>query len=620
MAKNLYDLTVENNDKINSQLYDETGMVTVPLYGAAAESAMSESEYLAATGGTSHTLYNLEAQKDLNAQVAGQRAQAGTLYELSKPTYGVKGKQLYDLGVNNSGYAKYLGDSNKKALKQNLYAIDEGEKAAKQEIAVNTAQLKAQNISNYAQYVSKYGTVLDDYERYESENYSPAQIQQKLLKDGYTADQIGAVDRLRAERDLIKEGEAPNRDNILSALQEGTVSQEWAEGQLLSSYTYKDAAKVAEDVKNGIITEETANAWAKTTLDTYAISGIRLPYADVDALVKDGVLDKATADAYKQETNAIRSELAQKAFDSPTDLNQFLKAWGGSDLVDQDGNPISDGAKSAYALQKVVDLVNTGVFESNGMGNADAIEEIFSAYTEKVKNASETDAETMLAAANAVYEDEKRKLYDRWSEDSDLHEGGVPYITPESEGKKLLNQMYQLETKDQRERELESLKRTVGSLKDAVGQMYVAANVKGTEDDFKASTKDGITALGNWAAGIVYENNDVIFDKDYSQAQKNAFEDFIKDKDISVEILQKVSRSGTQEKVIVINYNGKRQEVDGRFLTNEDIDALNEFGLVYDSQITYSLNGHGADTYDRTNRKTGVPEKTKTRRAGEEWK
>lgn len=592
MGKNLYDLTVENNDKINSQLYDETGMVTVPLYGAAAESAMSESEYLAATGGTSHTLYNLEAQKELDAQVAGQRAQAGTLYELSKPTYGVKGKQLYDLGANNSGYAKYLGNANKKALKQNLYAIDEGEKAAKQEIAANTAQLKAQNISNYAQYVSKYGSVLDDYERYESENYSPAQIQQKLLKDGYTADQIGAVDRLRAERDLVKEGEPPNRNDILYALQEGTVSQEWAEGQLLSSYTYKDGAKVAEDVKNGIITDETAKAWAKTTLDTYADAGVRLEYADVDALVKNGVLDKATADAYKVETNALRSDLAQKAFDSPADLDRFLDAWGGSDLVDQDGNPISDGAKSAYALQKVVDLVNTGVFESNGMGNEDAIEKTFSAYTEKVKNASETDSEYMLAAANAIYEDEKRKvLYERWSEDAP--EVGVHYNTPESEGKKRVNQMYRLETKDQRERELESLERTVGSLKREVGKMYAKASINNVIDELAKNATDGFATLANYAAAVLY-GNEGAGSSDIRSIQEEYIKGYIQENNIKVykqhfSDYGRDSRTGKTTKRIgdayYIEVNGYRVVVGANYdigsnhrdFTSEQLTALEHF-------------------------------------------
>lgn len=552
MGKNLYDLTVENNDKINSQLYDETGMVTVPLYGAAAESAMSESEYLAATGGTSHTLYNLEAQKELDKQVAGQRAQAGTLYELSKPTYGVKGKQLYDLGVNNSGYAKYLGDANKKALKQNLYAIDEGEKAAKQEIAVNTAQLKAQNISNYAQYVSKYGTVLDDYERYESENYTHEQIQQKLLKDGYTADQIGAVDRLRAERDLGKD--APNRDNILHALQEGTVSKEWAEGQILGSYTYKDAAKVAEDVKNGIITDEAAKAWAKTTLDTYAVSGIRLPYADVDALVKDGVLDKATADAYKVETNAIRSDLAQKAFDSPTDLNQFLKAWGGSDLVDQDGNPISDGAKSAYALQKVVDLVNTGVFESNGMGNEDAIDKIFSAYTEKVKNASETDSETMLAAANAIYEDAKK---DFDSVKDDLYTD-----------------------------ELLARWKEFSTLKDAVGQMYADAMLQSVENNFNLSAKDGFATLGNISAAVVY-GDALAGNPDFKEIQESAIEKFIKDNGIEVHMgyKQTSATSSADLNSVSIRYNGKVYGIGIDTLTKEQIDAFKHYGIVTENTI-----------------------------------
>ncbi len=534
--KNLYDLTVENNDKINSQLYDETGMVTVPLYGAAAESAMSESEYLAATGGTSHTLYNLEAQKDLDAQVAGQRAQAGTLYELSKPTYGVKGKQLYDLGANNSGYAKYLGNANKKALKQNLYAIDEGEKAAKQEIAVNTAQLKAQNISNYAQYISKYGTVLDDYERYESENYSPAQIQQKLLKDGYTADQIGAVDRLKAERDLIPEGQAPNRDDILYALQEGTVSKEWAEGQLLSSYLPSDTAKVAEDVKNGLITEETAKAWAQSTLDTYATSGIRLPYANVDAWVKEGIIDKETADAYKRETNAIRSDLAQKAFDSPADLDRFLDAWGGSDLVDQDGNPISDGAKSAYALQKVVDLVNTGVFESNGIGNKDAIEKTFSAYTEKVKNASETDAETMLAAANAIYEDAKAN--------------GDPNLA---------------------------------TLKDAVGEMFAADAMQSTQNSFSVGGEGGFRALGNWASAALY-GNEAAGNSDFKEAHESAIKKFIEDHDISI---VRVSTGGQSRNpsdygfAYYVKYDGKTYKAgenkllgDDQDFTKEELDAL----------------------------------------------
>lgn len=466
MAKNHFDVIYENNKLLNSGLADVTGEIYFNVSSAAAENAMKESEYLAATGGTRHDVYEDTAQKELAGQVSVAYKQAYNRYDLSKPTYGLSGRNLYGTGAQNSGYAKYAAKVNEDALKSNLSTIEQSKVAAQNEIAYSTEALKRQNQQAYAEYLSKYGTILDDYNRYfDKDEYTDAQIIAKLKKDGYTDDQIAAIPQLKTERAYEEKVSDPNytfdRDALISDLGAGNVSPEFATIKLLENYGIGDAAKMAEDINAGRISQEAGEAWVDTVIASYGENGARVPYTYIDAWEENGLLTPEEALDYKRTVNKERADAAVTAFDSAANVDKFLKAWGGSDLVDQDGNPISDVAKSAYALQKVVDLVNTGVFESNGMGNDAAIKEIFSAYTEKVKNASETDAEAMLAAANAIYEKAKAN--------------GSP------------NQE---------------------TLKDAVGRMYAKVSIDNVIDELSKNATDGFTTLANYAAAVLYGNED----------------------------------------------------------------------------------------------------------------
>ena len=135
--------------------------------------------------------------------------------------------------------------------------------------------------------------------------------------------------------------------------------------------------------------------------------------------------------------------------------------------------------------------------------------------------------------------------------------------------------------------------------------MYVDFMPSDTQRSFEKSVKNGITALGNWAAGIVYENNDVIFDKDYSQAQKNAFEDFIEDHDISI---IRASTGGQSRNpsdygfAYYVKYDGKTYKAgynkhlgDDQDFTKEELDALE-----------YILKGMKGERFVTTS--TAVPE------------
>lgn len=554
--KNPYDIYVDNNKKVNSQLYDLSGTVTVPLAGAALENAQTESQYLASTGGVNHNLYNLEANKELDAQVAEQMKQAGTLYDLSKPTYGVKGKQLYDLGLNNSGYGKRLYDLNEEGYKKNLYDIAEGEKSAQQQIDANTEALKSQNLYNYSQYLAKYSTVLDDYETYKGKGMTDAQIQAQMLKDGYTADQINAVGMLRNERDLIPEGGFADRDTVLSSLNEGKVTKEWAQIQLLQGYQREDGAKIAEDVKNGLISQEQADAWSESTLKSYADQGAYIDYKTLDEWQRLGIISEESANEYKYEANAVRANLAANAFKSEEDLDKFLAAYlegwndpeapspdkyvGGEhslaykkavkDYEAQKGN--IEASKDILAFGHIVDLAKTGVFASSGKNADEMIANAAKGYTEKIKGANDNDAQMMLDEANKLYKEAKAS--------------GNTELTD--------------------------------TLRQAVGGMFVANGMTSVYEKFTIDVKDGILNLGNYAE-MVRAGDPRIGGSDFAKMQQDEIAKYIKDRGIKLTYTTDYGHEPPTQKV-VLSYRGTDYEIRNDLLTAEAKKALSDYGVV----------------------------------------
>lgn len=557
--KNPYDIYVDNNKRVNTQLYDLSGTVTVPLSGAALENAQSESQYLASTGGTSHKLYNLEATAELKGQVAAQKKQANTLYDLSKPTYGVKGKQLYDLGLNNSGYGKRLYDLNEEGYKKNLYDIAEGEKAAQQQIEANTEALKYSNLVAYDKYLSKYSTVLDDYETYEGKGMTEAQIQAQMLKDGYTADQINAVGMLRNERDLVGENGIADRDSVLSAYAEGKVSKEYAQSHLLAGYGKEDGAKVAADVASGLISKEHAEAWSKDRLKAMGEQGMYMDYSTLDEWQRLGLVSSETATEYKNEVNAKRANLAANVFDSEESVDQFLamfyQGMGDPEAPSPDNylggehslayknamreyealKSNTEASKDILALGHIVDLANTGVLASSGKDVNVVIDQAAKGYAEKIKGASDIDAQMMLDEANKLYEEAK--------------ESGSP-LTEE--------------------------------LKKAVGGMYVANGMTSVYEKFTIDVTDGILNLGNYAE-MVKGNDPRIGGSDFAKMQQDEIAKYIKDRGIKLTYTWDHGYD-PPEAILVLTYRGSDYKIRNDLLTEEAKRALSAYGIVDDLQ------------------------------------
>ena len=550
--KNLYDVIVDNNRKINSDLADVTGEPLYSVGTAAAENAMKESEFLAATGGTRHDLYNIEAKKELSAQVGQAQKEAQTLYDLSKPTYGKTAKSLYDVGMQNSGYAKYATNVNAESLKQNLYSIDESKKAAQQTIDANTAALKAQNQQAYAQYLSQYGTVLDDYNRYkDKDEYTEAQIIKKLQEDGYTADQINAIQMLQAER-THAEGEA-NRDALISDLNDGKISREFAQIQLLSTYGTEDADKIAEDVKNGIISPEAAQGWADSRIAGADEAGARYSDDTITQWQNSGIISQEQANAYKAESAKIRSELASKAFDSMENVDNFLAQFeeGYADVKDPTegmsdmqkvfyNHPIAGKAKrDAYAQEveqlKVVKaesaLTHITQMLTDGSIDAKTLETAAQGYTDMLKGMNDTEATEMLGYARQLYDDARKDF----NEKSD----GMTAEQITSEYGKVM------------------------ALGKAVEQMYISDNIESVKQNMQVSAQDGLRAFGNWASGTLYGNEEVIGTSDYKYMQNKAIQEFIEQNDIKVYTVQLGGQSRDPKAYGVayyISYNGKVQK------------------------------------------------------------
>ena len=569
-TKNHFDVIYENNKLLNSDLADVTGEIYFNVSSAAAENAMKESEYLAATGGTRHDVYEDTARKELAGQVSDANKQAYNQYDLSKPTYGLSGRNLYGTGTQNSGYARYAARVNEDALKSNLSTIEQIKVAAQNEIAYSTEALKQQNQQAYAEYLSKYGTILDDYNRYfDKDEYTDAQIIEKLKKDGYTDDQIAAIPQLKTEREYEEKVNEENytfdRDSLISDLGAGNVSPEFASIKLLENYGIGDAAKMAEDINAGRISQEAGEAWVDTVINAYTEGGARVPYTYIDAWEENGLLTPEEALDYKHTVNKERADAAVTAFDSAENVDQFLSLFG-------EGYDAPDSVKYSRALELLVSLDKTGVLASNGVKYTEVLNKAAENYTKAILEADVQNASMMLEYANDLYEKAKENNYPHLAE-----------------------------------------------LKEAVGQMHVNDGLTSIQKEFNIDAKNGIVALGNWASAVIDEDEKA-GSADFKEAQESAIKKFIEDKGISVEILKTVGQRGLIAEKIVINYDGKRLEVNSRSLTSESIDALNEFGAVYDSKITYTASIDGKDTYDRTNRKTGVSEKTKTRSAGEEWK
>lgn len=595
--KNPYDIYVDNNKKVNSQLYDLSGTVTVPLAGAALENAQTESEYLASTGGTNHNLYNLEAKKELNAQVSEQKKQAGTLYDLSKPTYGVKGKQLYDLGLNNSGYGKRLYDLNEEGYKKNLYDIAEGEKSAQQQIEANTEALKNQNLYNYSQYLSKYYTVLDAYEKYENEGLDKSLIPEKLLKDGYTADQIGAVDMLRNERDAeypTGKYRDEGRAKLLSDLEEGLISKEYAQAKLLELYDFhSDSAKIAEDVKNGILPKEYAEAQAHQIVNVYKEQGASVPLNVIDEWEENGIVAPEFAEQYRAETQSKQAELAVQALDSPEKLDEFLATFGGAIPTEKKGTPAKTGnlfqdawnvgkiaeqnssidATEAYkktlAFDYVVSLAEQGTLEKYGKNSAEVITAFADKYTEAIKEASEGDAQMMLDKANELY-----KL--------------LKSNPMKDQSQKLPNQVAQDF-------------RVLEAVKKAVGGMYVDDGMNSVYENFNIDVKDGIINLGNYAAMVQFGDPDA-GDPDFAPLQKKAIQEYIKARGIEVTYYR--PEGSEKQKRLILTYRGTEYDLPADTLTEEAAQALTEYGIVYDS-ASYISQTKMVNEYKSANRKTG---------------
>lgn len=571
--KNHYDVIRENNKILNSGLADVTNELYFGVSGAAAQNAMTESEYLTATGGTRHDLYNIEANKELSAQVSDATKQAYTAYDVSKPTYGVAGQSLYNAGMQNSGYAKFASDQNKKALKQNLKTIDQSKATAQAEINYNTELLKNQNQQAYYKYLDKYGTVLDDYNRYlEKDEYTEAQIVKKLQEDGYTADQINAIPMLQREREY--QTEETTRDTILADLNEGKISGEFAQIQLLSNYGTEDADKIAEDVKNGIISPEAAQGWADALIAGADEAGARYSDDTITEWQNSGIISQEQADAYKAESAQIRSELASKAFDSMENIDNFLAQFeeGYADIADPTegmsdmqkwfyDHPIAGKSQRDAYAQKVEQLkahkaesalTHITQMLTDGSIDAKTLETAVQGYTEMLKGMNDTEATDMLMHAKTLYNRVKAEA------EYGVYEGQYPPLP--AERKDITGNA------------------TVEEMRKAVGGMIAEVGMESVYEKFNLDVTDGILNLGNYAA-MVKGNDPRIGGADFSQIQQEEIAQYIKDRGIKLTYTTDYRHDPPSE-TVVLSYRGTDYKLRTDLLTIEAKKALSDYGVV----------------------------------------